>query len=197
MPKDAAAELKGFNQFSAYGAVAGLNRRATRATGGAISLSISIHLPAIVGSIFMKPVTLPGSRTFATKPFPIGSDAAAKRSGWYASVAAKFAVVRACHAKDQVGLQRDEFLGEPLSRLRIAGRRPALLSIRMLPPLCPPLASGVRHGMRRQRLVLAGRSRPDLFALLRSAAPRQAAAPVPRAAMSQRRRAACMKTRAF
>src|SRR5258705_270471 len=59
MPKDAAAALKGFNQFSAYGAVAGLNRRATRATGGAISLSISIHLPAIVGSIFMKPVTLP------------------------------------------------------------------------------------------------------------------------------------------
>ena len=27
--------------------------------------------------------------------------------------------------KNQVGLQRDEFLGESLSRLRVAGRRPA------------------------------------------------------------------------
>src|SRR4030095_13503068 len=81
-PKDEAAALKGFNQFSAYGAVAGLNRRATRATGGAISLSISIHLPAIVGSIFMKPVTLPpGCGKLATKPLPIGSDTAAKTIG--------------------------------------------------------------------------------------------------------------------
>src|SRR6266566_6461457 len=36
-----------------------LNESATRATRGAISLSSSSHLPDIVGSILVKPVTLP------------------------------------------------------------------------------------------------------------------------------------------
>ena len=39
--------------------------------------------------------------------------------------------------KNQVGLQRDEFLGEPLSRLRIAGRRPASVDPDVA-ALCPP-----------------------------------------------------------
>ena len=41
----------------AYGAVAGLNRKATRLTRGAISLSSSSHLPTIEPSIRVKPVT--------------------------------------------------------------------------------------------------------------------------------------------
>src|SRR6516162_2782309 len=61
-PKDRAAALRGVRKYSAYGAVTGLNRRATRATRGAISLSSSSHLPAIVGSMLVKPVTLPPGR---------------------------------------------------------------------------------------------------------------------------------------
>src|SRR5262249_47229505 len=61
-PKDEAAALKGFRKTSAYGAVAGLNRKATRLTGGAISLSSSSDLPAIVGSILVKPVTMASMR---------------------------------------------------------------------------------------------------------------------------------------
>jgi hypothetical protein len=48
--KDGAATLKGFSQNSAYVAIAELNKRATRVTRGAISLSNSTHLPACVGS---------------------------------------------------------------------------------------------------------------------------------------------------
>ena len=45
--KRAAAALKGFSQYSVYGADAGLNSIATLPTRGAISLSISTHLPAL------------------------------------------------------------------------------------------------------------------------------------------------------
>src|SRR6516164_9216227 len=77
--KDAAAALKGFSQYSAYGAVAGLNSIATRAVRGAISLSSSSHLAAIVGSIVTKPVMFPpGCGKLATKPLPIGSATSAK-----------------------------------------------------------------------------------------------------------------------
>src|SRR6516164_8621163 len=70
-PIDGEAALRGFRKYSAYGAVTGLNRRATRATRGAISLSSSSHLPAIVGSMLVKPVTLPpGREKLATKPLP-------------------------------------------------------------------------------------------------------------------------------
>src|SRR6266403_1064386 len=80
--KEAAAALKGFSQYSAYVADTGLNSIATRATCGAISLSISSHLPAIVGSVKMKPVTLPpGRRKLAMKPLPIGSATIAKTMG--------------------------------------------------------------------------------------------------------------------
>src|SRR5215471_17109872 len=47
--KETAAALKGFSQYSKYVAVAGLNRKATLSARGAISLSNSSHLPAIVG----------------------------------------------------------------------------------------------------------------------------------------------------
>jgi hypothetical protein len=59
-----------------------LNKKATRSTRGAISLSSSSHLPAIVGSTLMKPVTLPpGSLNFDTKPLPTGSETATKIMG--------------------------------------------------------------------------------------------------------------------
>src|SRR5829696_1792301 len=48
---EAAAALNGPRSYSAYGAVAGLNKKATRSTRGAISLSSSSHLPAIVGDV--------------------------------------------------------------------------------------------------------------------------------------------------
>ena len=48
--------------MSAYGAVAGLNKKAARLTRGAISLSSSSHLLLIVGSIMVKPVALPPGR---------------------------------------------------------------------------------------------------------------------------------------
>ena len=57
-----AADLKGFSRYSAYGAVAGLNNIATRVTRGALSFSSSSHLPAMVGSMLVKPVTLPPGR---------------------------------------------------------------------------------------------------------------------------------------
>src|SRR5215470_11508026 len=60
--KAAAADLKGFSQYSAYAAVAGLNNIATRVVRGAISFSSSSHLPAMVGSMLVKPVTLPPGR---------------------------------------------------------------------------------------------------------------------------------------
>src|SRR5262249_56978385 len=60
--KAAAADLKGFSQYSAYAAVAGLNNIATRVVRGALSFSSSSHLPAMVGSMLVKPVTLPPGR---------------------------------------------------------------------------------------------------------------------------------------
>jgi hypothetical protein len=80
--KEVAAALNGFSQYSAYGADTGLNSIATRAMRGAICLSSSSHLPAIVGSVKMKPVTLPPGRAkLATKPLPIGSATIAKTMG--------------------------------------------------------------------------------------------------------------------
>src|SRR5262245_47315403 len=51
-------------------------------TCGAISFSSANHLPAIVGSIFMKPVTLPPGRLrLVTKPLPTGSETSTKIVG--------------------------------------------------------------------------------------------------------------------
>src|SRR6516162_9323749 len=78
-PIDGAAALRGFRKYTAYGADTGLNRRVTREIRGAISLSNSTHFPAIVGSILVKPVTLPPGRgKLATKPLPTGSETVAK-----------------------------------------------------------------------------------------------------------------------
>jgi hypothetical protein len=57
---------------------------------GAISLSSSSHLPAIVGSVKMNPVTLlPGRAKFAMKPLPIGSATIAKTMGMVAGKLAR------------------------------------------------------------------------------------------------------------
>jgi hypothetical protein len=49
---------------------------------GTISLSISTHFAAIVGSIVTKPVVLPpGLAKLVTKPLPIGSETFTKRIG--------------------------------------------------------------------------------------------------------------------
>src|SRR5262245_58829724 len=51
-----------------------LAKRRTRATGGAISLSIDSHLPVILASIDKRPVRLrPGRARLATQPERIGS----------------------------------------------------------------------------------------------------------------------------
>src|SRR5712691_2591955 len=79
---DGAAALKGARKYSKYGAVAGLNRRAALARRGSICLSKPSHLPAIVGSRLMKPVTLPPGRgKLATKPEPTGSTTFTKMIG--------------------------------------------------------------------------------------------------------------------
>jgi hypothetical protein len=57
------------DQLGRIEGVAGLNKKAARETRGAISLSSSSYLPAIVGSILKKQVTLPRpAAELATKP---------------------------------------------------------------------------------------------------------------------------------
>jgi hypothetical protein len=69
-----------------------LNRKAARLTRGEISLSSSSHLPGSVGSIMVKPVTLPpGYGKLATRPLPTGSATTAKMIG-----------VRVCCSSDAV-----------------------------------------------------------------------------------------------
>src|SRR5215510_6433077 len=122
---DTAAALKGFNQYSAYGAVAGLNNAATRATRGAISLSNSSHFPPIVGCIVTKPVTFPPGRgKLATKPLPIGSARSPKTMGMVRVCCSSAAVAGVLCVRIEVGLQRNEFLRESLHQLL---RRPAVV----------------------------------------------------------------------
>src|SRR5438132_5737727 len=103
-PKDGAAALRGFRKYSAYGAVAGLNKKATRATRGAISLSSSSHLPAIVGSILVKPVTLPPGRgKLATKPLPTGSETDTKMTGTVRVCCSSAAVVGVVCERNRCG----------------------------------------------------------------------------------------------
>jgi hypothetical protein len=64
------------------GAVSGLNRKPTRTTAGAISLSSSGHLPPNVGSFDMNPVIdPPGRARLATNPLPTGSETLTKMIG--------------------------------------------------------------------------------------------------------------------
>ena len=158
----------------------------------------------------MKPVTLPPGRgKLATKPLPTGSETAAKTIGMVRVCCSKVAVAGVPCERIEVGLQRDKFFGELLSS---TPRRRASPSECRSGCCVPPStrASGVRHGMRRQRLVLAGRSR-HTPSIRRSAASGQAAAPArpaatqpapPRRVMnsrrliqSPRRRAARMSSR--
>ena len=93
-------------------------------TRGAISLSSSSHLPAIVGSIRMKPVTLPPGRgKLATKPLPTGSTTFTKMMGTVLVCCFNAAVVGVL-CETEVGLHRDEFLRESLYQFHV-GPRPA------------------------------------------------------------------------
>ena len=130
-------------------------------TRGAISLSSSSHLPAIVGSILMKPVTLPPGRgKLATKPLPTGSATLHENDGDGARLLQQRRSGGCALRKNEVGLQRDEFLRESLPRLRVE-RRPASvdpdvaalrppellesLPERRDPGLSFPVALGKRH----------------------------------------------------
>src|SRR4051794_32942689 len=79
-PKDAAAASIGPMKYEPPpGAVSGLTSSAMRVTRGSISLSSSTHLPAIVDSRLVKPVTLPPGRSrLARKPSPTGLETFAK-----------------------------------------------------------------------------------------------------------------------
>ena len=64
------------------GEVSGLNRTATRARPGAISLSKSSHFPPTENSYMLKPVILPpGLVRLATKPCSTGSETCANTIG--------------------------------------------------------------------------------------------------------------------
>ncbi len=87
--KEIAAALKGFSQYSKYVAVAGLNRKVTLVACGAISLSSSSHLPAIVlvqrvSIRILRPSIQPSfsspSRNAAMRACPTGSSAASGMS---------------------------------------------------------------------------------------------------------------------
>src|ERR1700730_6062663 len=70
----AAASNAGRKYDPPPGVVSGLNMIAARLTPGAISVSSSSHLPAIVASWLLKPVRFPTGRArLATKPSLTGS----------------------------------------------------------------------------------------------------------------------------
>src|SRR6266550_8997357 len=97
--------------MSAYGDVAGLNKKAARFTDGAISLSSSTHLPTTVGSIMVKPVALPpGWGRLSTKPLPTGSATITKTIGTVRVCCSIDAVGGCVLRKDDVGPQCEEFL---------------------------------------------------------------------------------------
>src|SRR5215813_13428582 len=128
--KEAAAALKGFSQYSAYVADTGLNSIATRATRGAISLSSSSHLPAIVGSVKMKPVTLPPGRAkLATKPLPIGIGNDRKNDGDRARLLKQCGRGGCCARKNDIGLWRDKLLREASHQLRVVRCHPASVDL--------------------------------------------------------------------
>jgi hypothetical protein len=114
-------------EISAYGAVIGLNNKATRATRGAISLSSSSHLPPIVGSMLVKPITLPpGREKLATKPLPIGNGA--KTMGMVRVCCSSAAVVGVMCERMTSGCSAT-FLRESLNRLQVGGYRPASVDL--------------------------------------------------------------------
>ena len=97
--------IDGGETIAGHVADAGLNSIATRTTRGAISLSSSSHLPAMVGSVKVKPVTLlPGRAKLATKPLPIGSATIAKTMGMVSVCCSSAVVVGVVLDKNDVGL---------------------------------------------------------------------------------------------
>src|SRR5215831_10158098 len=104
----------------AKGAVSGLNRTATRVTGGAISLSISSHLPASEYSNPVNPVALPPGRArLPTKPVPTGAGFPQERLN-RGRVA----------GKHHLGFEIDEFLCNCLHPIEVA-RRPAIVGAKV------------------------------------------------------------------
>src|SRR5215470_7475215 len=135
--REAAAALKGFSQYSAYGADVRLNSIAILATGGAISLSSSTHLPVCVGSETLKPVTLPpGREKLATKPMPSGSESAGKMMGMVRVCSSNAAVLRVVLETMRSGCS-DELLRKAPDRVRIGGCCPANVDPGVA-AFCPP-----------------------------------------------------------
>src|SRR6516165_7967635 len=100
--------------MSRYGVVAGLNKKATRLTCGAISLRSSSHLLVIVGSVRVKPVTLPPGRArLATKPLPTGSATTAKTMGIVAVCCSTAAVVGVLFARLRSGCSTTSSFATP------------------------------------------------------------------------------------
>src|SRR5262249_58581394 len=124
---DTAAALNGVNQYSAYGAVAGLNNAATRATRGAISLSNSNHFPPHRG------LHSDETSDVSSGPRKTCDEAASDRVGKEPENDGNGARLLQQHSgswralrKNKVGLQRDEFLGESLHQLLVQ-LRPAIV----------------------------------------------------------------------
>src|SRR5215472_14592680 len=112
--------------MSRYGVVAGLNKKAAVLTRGAISLSSSGHLPAIVGSIRVKPVALPPGRArLPMKPLLTGSATVTKTMGIVWVCCSIDAVVGVFCVRMRIGLQGDEFFRGSLPHLRVIERPPA------------------------------------------------------------------------
>ena len=116
----------------------GLKKKATRATRGAISLSSSSHLPGIVGSILVKPVTLPPGRgKLATKPLPTGSETVAKTMGIVRVCCSIAAVVGVLFERTRSGCSATS----SLANCCLDSASPAVaqrVSIRMLRPSAHP-----------------------------------------------------------
>ena len=155
----AAAALKGFSQYSAYGADAGLNSIATRSTRGAICLSSSSHLPAIVGSETLKPVTLPPGRAkLATKPLPTGSATIAKTMGMVRVCCSSAAVVGVVCERMRSGCSATSSFANCCLNSASSGLAQRV-SIRMLrPSVHPSFWRPCRSGAAQQSLGVRGGS---------------------------------------
>ena len=157
---------------------------------GAISLSSSSHLPAIVGSDGTKPVTLPPGRArLATKPLPTESATFAKMMGTVRVCCSNAAVVCVVCERMRSGCSAIQFLRKSLQRLGI--RRPP--SGHQFGCCGPPAsrAAGASPGTPRRRPLHYGRSwhttstrRCVAAGRLRARRRGQAAAAPPSSAMS-------------